>query len=62
MCGYSLDIQAIYLDIQVNTVITLPRRNLYASPIPPGPSPLDNFFNSHLTKNISEHKRCRIRF
>ena len=25
--GYCLDIQVIYLDIQVNTGITLPRRN-----------------------------------
>ena len=24
--------------------------------------PVDNFFNLHLTKNIIEHKRCRIRF
>ena len=28
---------------------------------PPAPSPpVDNFFILHLTKNIVEHKRCRI--
>ena len=29
--------QVIYLDIQVNTEITLPRSNLDSSPIPPSP-------------------------
>ena len=29
------------------------------SPLSP---PVDNFFNIHFTKNIIEHKRCRIRF
>ena len=31
------------------------------SPKPPHPS-VDNFFNSDLTKNILEDKRCSIRF
>ena len=31
-------------------------------PFPSGPPPVDNFFTLHLTKNIIEHKRCRIRF
>ena len=44
-----MDIHAIYLDIQVNAVITLPRRNWDSSPIPPGPPPVDNFFTLHLT-------------
>ena len=48
MCGYCLDMKIIYLDIQVNTVITIPRRN-YGSPITPAPPPV---FNIHLTKNI----------
>ena len=30
--------------------------------VPPFPPPVDNFFNINLTKNIIEHKRCRIRF
>ena len=33
--GYCLDIQVIHLDIQVNTVITLPRGNYDGSPISP---------------------------
>ena len=28
----------------------------------PRPPPVDNFFTLHLSKNIIEHKRCRIRF
>ena len=36
-CGYCLDIQVIYLDIQVNIEITLPRGNYDVSPIPPWP-------------------------
>ena len=59
-CGYFLDIQIIYLDIQVNTEITLPRCNYDSSLITPGPPPVDNFFTLHLTKNIIEHKRCSI--
>ena len=44
-----------------NTVITLPRRNYDSSLIPPvPPPPVDNVFNSILTKNIIKHKRCRI--
>ena len=61
--GYCLDILVIHLDIQLNTVITLPRVNQDCSPISPKPPPpLDNVFNIHLTKHIIEHKRCRIRF
>ena len=60
--SYCLDIQLIYLDIQVNTEISLPRSNLDSSSIPIGPPPVDNFFTIDLTKNIIKNKRCRIQF
>ena len=44
-----MDIQVIYLDIQVNSDITLLRSNLDGSPIPPAPPPADNFFTLHHT-------------
>ena len=53
------DIGTFSRPVQVNTEITLPRQNWDCSPIP---TPVDNFLNIHLTKNIIEHKTCRIQF
>ena len=47
---------SIYLEFHFKEEI----RKVPIFPHDPPPTPVDNFFNIHLTKNIIEYKRCRI--